>query len=83
MNGDAGRRGSRAELVEQRLHRGQLATQGMDVAERAEEQRRGREATGITRSLKLSRGEQPPALLVPEVPRGTARGRDPARLPRP
>ena len=80
MSGDAGRRGGRPELVEQRLRRGQLAAEDLEVAERAEEQRHGREGTGITGTLELSRGEQPPALLVPDVPRGAAGEREPARL---
>src|SRR5207247_3735222 len=41
---------------------------------------RGREGTGITGTLELSRGEQPPALFVPDVPRGAAGEREPARL---
>src|SRR3954470_22432329 len=80
MSGDSGRRGGRPDLVEQRLRRGQLAAEDVDVAERAEQQRRGREGTGITGTLERSRGEQPPALLVPDVPRRAAGEREPARL---
>src|SRR3954452_6870740 len=72
MRGDADRRGSGPDLVEQRLRRGQLAAQHLDIAECAEEERHGREGTGITGTLELSRSEQPPALLVPDVARGAA-----------
>src|SRR3954452_3619577 len=80
MSGDAGHRDGRPDLVEQGLRRGQLAAEDLDQAERAEEQRRGREGTGITGTLELARGEQPPALLVPDVARGAAGEREPARL---
>src|ERR1700750_1580756 len=80
MSGDAGGRGGRPELVEQRFRRGQLAAEDLVVAERREQQRRGHEGAGITGALELARGAQPPALLVPEVERGAAGEREPARL---
>ena len=80
MSGDAGRRGGRPQLVEQRLRRGQLAAENLEEAERAEKQRHDREGTGITGALQLSGDEQSPALLVPHVPRGAAGEREPARL---
>src|SRR3954470_19698924 len=80
MSGDARHRDGHSDLVEQRLRRGQLAPEDLDVAERAEEQRRGREGTGIAGTLELSRGEQPPGLLVPDIPRGAAGEREPAGL---
>src|ERR1700757_3291314 len=54
----------------------------MDVAERAEDKGQGGQCPRVADTLELSRREQPPRHVVPDIRCGLTGEREPARLPR-
>jgi hypothetical protein len=74
---DARRLGGRSDLVEQRLGEGDLARDGADIAEMAQDERHRRQRPVAAGALELTLGENPPRLVVPEVGCRVARKREP------